>query len=318
MLPSTVLCDARLHCPKRRDSIGQRHLKLQCLTQVDISDWLEDTACDKRGNFIIFLIQQRFSFRLDLRNVLDGKLRKLWKFLIRKQHVSIHHWRSLDPRELYKMDDLALCTIVKQFLRQDLTLQDIFPHQNYVFRLAQAQQGLKTIKLLLKLGLHIRDLQQTIPRKYPFLSECDDETPARRLFHTAVDCNSLCVVKMLFAQGLSVRDFRSFENYALATASRNGNLAMVKFLITTVGLTIEDIRSRNNNSTRSACECGHLGVVRFLVQQGLTLQELVQITNATMQKLLANRHVRVINYLKLKQQQMLSWQDKKPNKLQHS
>lgn len=278
MLPLCVLCDARkLCCTKYCQHMNQRDFKLHYLTSADLSHQLQGEYWSKKERFIINAFEHRYT-PIAFEDVVYSYT-NVFVYLIQTKRVSIAMCHALNAQLFYCINDSKLYKIVKAFAQQGLQIRDIFPSKNFMMYISR--MGVKTTKLLFRMGLHIND----IPKYFPggLMSS------ASSILENAINHDCFTIVKILYDQGMSVEDFRSKHNHALFVASNYGNLRIVKFLIHKVGLTLADIRSRENGALWNAGKNGHLNVVAFLFEQGLGVIDLAVIPKI---------HAHIVDYVR--------------------
>jgi hypothetical protein len=86
-------------------------------------------------------------------------------------------------------------------------------------------------------------------------------------FNMALDYCSHVFCWKYRSKYLSLKDIRSFHNYALRWGAGIGHLPVVQYLCEKFQLTIQDVRSVNNDALRCAAMNGHLPVVQYLRQR---------------------------------------------------
>lgn len=291
MLPSTVLCDARMLCSSKKiQHLTTRDFKLRYFQPNVVVTKMADAISCRHEMFVIYALHFKYISSIDVEDAVSNDCSKLLVYLIHTKRLPIQVFHSWKPEIFCGINDPVLYTIVKSYAQQGLKIREIFQDEGFLYHISRAHSSIKTTKLLFRLGLHINDF---IPSSMCCL-EC--KLARKYLLLNAVHHGSLRVVKILFEQQLTMEEFRCHANFALVVASRHGNLPMVTFLIQTVGLTLNDLRAQGNAAIRWASENGHAAVVDILTRF-LTPKDLRADNNYAICKASENGHATVVAIL---------------------
>ena len=105
--------------------------------------------------------------------------------------------------------------------------------------------------------------------------------------------------------GVTAKDCRSADNYALRWAARYGHLSVLEWLQQHIPgcVTAEDCRSGNNYALRWAAENGHVDVLKWLdkrIPGGVTAEDCRAKDNTALYWAAHNRSVKVLEWLATK------------------